>query len=101
MLVTGAALALAEETAGIEPAGERATAAKPEALVPWAKDKAVGGREMAPQEMQMPTEGERGPAQLLQNALLKDGERKPKVLPPKGKHIMMPEVLLLRESARR
>jgi len=49
---------------------------------------------MAPQEM--PTEGERGPARLLQNALLKDGERKPKVLPLKGKH--MPEALLARDA---
>ena len=56
----GAAPALAKGTAGVELAGEaeRATATKPEALVPWANDKAVRGREMVPQEM--PTEGERG-----------------------------------------
>ena len=43
--VVGAAPALAEETAGAEPAGEaeKAAAVKSEALVPWAQDKAERG----------------------------------------------------------
>jgi len=45
--VAGAAPALAEGTAGVRPAGEAETAstARPEALVPWAKDKVVRGHE--------------------------------------------------------
>ena len=46
----------------------------------------------------MPTEGERGSARLLQHAL-QEGGRKPKALPPKGKH--MPEALLPRDVERR
>ena len=69
LLVAGTALALAEGTAGVEPAGEAegATAAKPEVLVPSANDKAVRGHEMAPREMPI--------------------ERKPKILSLKGKYI--------------
>ena len=46
--VTGTALALAEDTAGVEPAGEaeKATAANFEALISLARDKAVHGREV-------------------------------------------------------
>lgn len=69
LLVAGTALALAEGTAGVEPAGEAegATAAKPEVLVPSANDKAVRGHEMAPREMPI--------------------ERKPKALSLKGEYI--------------
>ncbi len=50
--VVGAAPALAEGTAGVEPAGEaeKATAAKPEALVPWAQGMAEREVEMLPGE---------------------------------------------------
>ena len=48
----GTAPALAESTAGVRPAGktEKATTAKPEALIPWAQDKVVGGLERLPRE---------------------------------------------------
>ena len=47
MPVAGAAPALAEGTAGIRPTGEAETAstARPEALVPWVKDKVVHSHE--------------------------------------------------------
>ena len=46
--VVGTAPALVEGTAGFEPAGEaeKATAAKSEALVPWARDNAGRGRKV-------------------------------------------------------
>ena len=68
--VVGAAPVLAEGTAGVEPAGkaEKATAAKPEALVPWAQG-------MAEREVEMlPGEGKHV------------HEPPPEVLPRKGKH---------------
>jgi len=45
--VTGAATALAEGTTGVRPAGKAETASttRPEALVPWVKDKVVCGHE--------------------------------------------------------
>jgi len=51
--VAGAAPALAEGTAGVRPAGEAETAstARPEALVPWAKDKVVRGHERCHQRV--------------------------------------------------
>ena len=50
--VMGAASALAEETAGVRPAGEAetATTAEPEALVLWAQDKAAHEVETPPRE---------------------------------------------------
>jgi hypothetical protein len=95
----GPALVKGTTDVTVERAGEadRASAAKPEALVPRTKDdsEVVRGHEMAPQEM--PTEGERGSARLLQNTLLKDGGRKPKALPSKSKH--MPEALRVSDRA--
>ena len=62
--VVGAAPALAEGTADVEPAGEAeiATAARPEALVPWAQ----------------------GDAKLEVETPLQEGRRKPEALPRKG-----------------
>ena len=73
--VVGAAPTLAEETAGVEPAGEaeRAAAAKPEALAPWTQGEA--GREVETP----PREGE----QELKAPPHK-GRRKPEALPPEG-----------------
>lgn len=52
MPVVGAALALVEGTASVEPVGEaeKAVAARPEALVPWAQDKPVREVERLPRE---------------------------------------------------
>jgi hypothetical protein len=48
----GTAPALAESTAGVRPAGEaeKATTAKPEALIPWVQDEAADGLERLPRE---------------------------------------------------
>jgi hypothetical protein len=74
--VVGAAPALAEDTAGIEPTGkaEKATAAKSEALVPWAQDKAKRGLEGMPQEGKLAYE-------WLPKALPPEGEREVEMLP--------------------
>ena len=74
--VAGIASALAEGTADVEPAGEakKAVAAKPEALVPWAQDKA--GREVETP----PRDGEGEP-----DALPPQSERMAKATPPQGK----------------
>jgi len=75
LLVAGAALALTESTTSVEPASkaEKAVAAKPEALVPWAQDKA--GREVETP----PREGER---EL--DVLPPQGECMVKATPPQG-----------------
>jgi len=52
LLIVGGAQALAKGTASVEPAGdaEKATATKPEALVPWAQGIAEHEVEMLPGE---------------------------------------------------
>ena len=60
--VVGTTPALAEETAGVGPAGEAETAntTRPEALVPWAQDKTGRGREVnKPPHEALPQKGER------------------------------------------
>jgi len=74
-LLAGAAPAPTESTISVKPAGEaeKAIAAKPEASVPWAQDKA--GR-----EVETPArEGEGGP-----DTLPLQGERMVKATPPQG-----------------
>ena len=70
----GASSALAKETASIGPAGKAkiASIARPEALVSWAKDKAVHGHEMALQDMPLEGKHEHGTT--------------PQHIPNKGKH---------------
>lgn len=58
-------------------------ATKLEELVPWAKDEARHGHEMALQEM--PTEGKRGPVWLLRKTRPREGEREPEGLPQWGR----------------
>jgi len=72
----GAAPALAEETTGVEPAGEaeRAAAAKSEALAPRMQGEARWGVETQPRE------GNEPPPEVLPQK----GERKPQALPPKA-----------------
>jgi hypothetical protein len=92
----GAAPALAEGTAGIEPTGkaEKATTAKSEALVPWAQAKAKRGLEGMLREgelaykwppVMLPPEGEHEVETPPQ-----EGKRThklpPKALPQKGEH---------------
>jgi hypothetical protein len=92
---TGRATAptLAEGTAGVEPTGkaEKATAAKSEALVPWAQENAGCGWEVetssreAERELNAPPQD--GPCK--QKALPQKGERKvyeppPNAMPPEG-----------------
>jgi len=88
--VVGAAPALAEGTAGVGPAGEAetATTAEPEALAPWAQDKA-GRRHrvnVPPQEA-LPQKGERNAEALSRkrDRCPNKGEREPaKAPPPEG-----------------
>ena len=74
-MLAGTAPAPTKSTISIEPAGkaEKAVAAKPEASVPWAQDKA--GREVETP----PREGEGGP-----DALPLQGECMVKATPPQG-----------------
>ena len=81
--VVGVAPALAEGTAGVEPAGEAetATAAKSEALVPWARYKAGRGRKVEePPPEALPQKGERSPEVLS----CKHEPERPEALPPDG-----------------
>jgi hypothetical protein len=75
--VAGTTPALANGTTGVKPTGkaEKATAARPEAWVSWAQDKA-GHRH----EVETPRQTER---EL--KAQLQDGQCKPEALPRKGK----------------
>jgi len=66
-LLVGVAPALAEDTVGVGPAdeAETASAAKPEALVSWAQDKAGRGREVdVPPQEALPQKGKRNPKAL-------------------------------------
>ena len=87
-LLVGVAPALAEETAGVGPAGEaeKAVAAKPEALVPWAQYKAGRRCEVdGPPPEALPQKSERNPEALSREPepkrRPKQGERKPVWLP--------------------
>jgi len=88
----GAAPAQAEGTASVGPTGkaETATTTEPEALAPWAQDKARCGHkvDVPPQEV-LPQKGERNAEALLRkhNRCPNKGKRKPaKVPPPEGEH---------------
>jgi hypothetical protein len=77
--VVGVVLALAEGTAGVEPAGEaeKTAAARSEVLIPWAEDKAVRGLERPPREGKRMYEPP-------PDALPPEGWRNPEALPQKG-----------------
>ena len=79
----GAAPALAEDTAGVEPTSkaEKAVAAKSEALVPRVQGKAGCEVETPPREAKQELE-----------ALPQDGMHRPKLLPLKGKHRCRPSL---------
>ncbi len=111
LLIVGDAQALAEGTAGVEPAGEaeKATAAKPEALVPWAQSVAKREVEILPgegkhvhepppevlpqkgkHEIKTPSTGESERTEVLPQGEgmlevpAQEHRRKPEVLPPNG-----------------
>ena len=92
LLVAGVALALAEGTASVEPAGkaEKAIAARPKALVPWAQDKAKRRHEVnKPPHKALPQKGERNAEALSR----KRKPERPEALPPGGERKcgMMPQ----------
>jgi hypothetical protein len=86
LLVIGTAPALAEDTPSIEPAGkaERATAARPKALVPWTQGEAKHEVNVRPQEM--PTDGELRPPGRMHEVPLLNAKNMLEVLPQKGEH---------------
>ena len=87
LAVAGAAPALAEGTASIEPASEaeRASAAKPEALTPWTQSEAGPRPETLPQEgkhePEPPLRGPKGRAGCVPEALPTDGACRPEAPP--------------------
>jgi len=91
LLVAGIALALAEGTAGIEPAGKakKAITARPKALVPWVQDKAKRGCEVnKPPHKALLQKGKRNAEALSckhkpkhPKALLPGGERECSMMP--------------------
>jgi hypothetical protein len=86
LLVVCTAPALAEDTAGVEPAGEaeRATAARPEALVPWTQGEAKHEFDARPQEM--PTDGELRPPGCMHEAPPPNARNMLEVPPRKDEH---------------
>jgi hypothetical protein len=84
LLVVSTAPALAKDTASIEPAGkaERATAARPKALVPWTQGEAKHEVNVWPQEM--PTNGELRPPGCMHEAPLLNAKNMLEVPPQKG-----------------
>jgi hypothetical protein len=85
--VMGAAPALAKDITSAEPAGKakKAIAARPEALISWAQDKA-----MHRHEVKMPPQEGKCTHDPPPEALPWRGECKPEVLPQRGKHTNKP-----------
>ena len=93
MPVAGTAPALADRTAGVEPAGEaeKAAAARPEARTFWAQDNARRGHEVeTPQQTERELKAQLQDGQCKQEALPQKGEGEvyeppPEALPPEGR----------------